>query len=119
MLDNLKKYHIILASNSPRRRELLAGLGITFDIRVLPNINETYPSGLPVYAIAEYIARTKANAYLPLLQPADLIITADTIVVCDGEVMGKPHDANDARRMLQCLSDRTHQVITGVCMMTQ
>lgn len=118
MLKNLEKYHIILASGSPRRRELLAGLDLPFEVRLLPDIDETYPPDLPVVQIAEYIARRKADAYRKLLNPDDLIITADTIVVAADEVMGKPHDADDARRMLHKLSGRTHQVITGVCLTT-
>ena len=119
MLQNLQKYHIILASNSPRRRELLAGLGIDFEVRVLPDIEESFPSALPVAEIAQYIAKEKAEAYRCVMVPNDLVITADTIVVADDEVMGKPHDAADACRMLRKLSGRTHQVITGVCLTTQ
>ncbi len=118
MLDNLKEYRIVLASNSPRRRELLGGLGIDFEVKVLPDIEENYPDTLPVTDIAEHIACEKADAYQELMAPDELIITADTVVVVGGEVMGKPHDAADARRMLQKLSGCTHQVITGVCLMT-
>ena len=118
MFENLKDYHIILASNSPRRRELLAGLGLHFEVRVLPDIAESYPEELPVEQIAEYIAREKADAYRRTMNEDELVITADTIVVADGEVMGKPHDAADAHRMLMKLSNRTHQVITGVCLTT-
>lgn len=118
MLENIEKYHIILASNSPRRRELLAGLGVPFEVKVLPDIEENYPADLPVADIAEYIAREKADAYRQLIGKHDLVITADTIVVVGDEVMGKPHDADDACRMLRKLSNRTHQVITGVCLTT-
>lgn len=118
MLDNLKKYHIKLASNSPRRRELLAGLGIEFETKVLPGIDESYPDTLRGEEIPLYIAREKAEAYRPALQPDELIITADTIVYQDGLVLGKPHDEADARRMLRLLSGHTHQVITGVCILT-
>ena len=118
MLDNLKNYRIILASNSPRRRELLAGLGISYEVRTLPGIDESYPADLPVEQIAEYIAAEKAAAYQRQMASGALIITADTIVVVAGEVMGKPHDADDARRMLRKLSNCTHQVITGVCLTT-
>ena len=118
MFENLEKYHIILASNSPRRRELLGGLGISFEVKVLPDIEENYPEGLSVAQIAEYIAKEKADAYRELMVPNDLIITADTIVVADNEVMGKPVDADDAQRMLRKLSGKAHQVITGVCLMT-
>ena len=117
MFENLEKYHIILASNSPRRRELLGGLGISFEVKVLPDIEENYPEGLSVAQIAEYIAKEKADAYRKMMAPNDLIITADTIVVADDEVMGKPVDADDAQRMLRKLSGKAHQVITGVCLM--
>ena len=117
MFENLEKYHIILASNSPRRRELLGGLGISFEVKVLPDIEENYPVGLSVAQIAEYIAKEKADAYRKMMAPNDLIITADTIVVADDEVMGKPVDAVDAQRMLRKLSGKAHQVITGVCLM--
>lgn len=118
MFENLKKYHIILASNSPRRRELLAGLGLDFEVRVLPDIQENYPTSLPVKDIAQFIAREKADAYRSQLCASDLVITADTVVIVDDEVMGKPVDVADACRMLRKLSGRKHQVITGVCLLT-
>ena len=118
MMENLMNYHIILASNSPRRRELLAGLGLDFEVKVLPDIDESYPSDLPAGEIAEYIAREKAQAYRNVMDDNDLVITADTVVIVDNEVLGKPVDADDARRMLRLLSNRTHQVITGVCLTT-
>ena len=114
-----EKYHIILASNSPRRRELLGGLGLPFDVKVLPDIDEQYPEDLPVNQIAEYIAREKADAYRKVMADYDLVITADTVVIVDDEVMGKPVDADDARRMLRKLSGRSHQVTTGVCLTTK
>ena len=117
MLDNLKKYHLILASNSPRRRELLGGLGIEFEVRVMPGIDESYPS-MPASDVAGFIAEKKAQAYLPHLRDDELLITADTVVIVDGEILGKPADAADAHRMLRQLSGRTHQVITGVCIAT-
>ncbi len=117
-MNNLKNYHIILASNSPRRRELLGGLGLPFEVRVLPDISETYPDTLPADETAEYIAVEKAAAYRPLLQPDDLVITADTVVICGDEVLGKPTDATDAHRMLRLLSGCTHHVVTGVCLLT-
>lgn len=118
MLDNLNKYRIVLASNSPRRRELLSGLGISYEVRVLPDVEESYPAALPVGEIAEYIAREKADAYKSVMTDDELLITADTVVVCKGEVMGKPVDEADARRMLHKLSGCTHQVTTGVCLTT-
>ena len=118
MLENISKYRVVLASNSPRRRELLGGLGVPFEVKVLPDIEENYPADLPVAQIAEYIARENADAYRPVMADDDLIITADTIVVVDDQVLGKPADEADARRMLHLLSGRTHQVITGVCLTT-
>ena len=118
MLENLKKYHIVLGSNSPRRRELLAGLGFPFEVSVLPGVSEDYPASLPLMEIAAYIAREKAGAYRARLDEETLLITADTVVICGDEVLGKPRDAADAFRMLQLLSGRTHQVVTGVCLTT-
>lgn len=118
MLDNLKKYHLILASNSPRRKELLGGLGVTYEVKTIPGIDESYPDTLPGEEIPMYISREKANAYRNIMQPSDLIITADTIVWLDGKVLGKPVDEADARRMLHQLSGKTHQVITGVTLTT-
>ena len=118
MLDNLKRYHLVLASASPRRRELMSGLGIDYEVKTLPGIEETYPADLKGEDIPIYIAREKAEAYRSLMQPDELIITADTIVYIDGRVLGKPADEADACRMLRTLSGRTHEVITGVCITT-
>ena len=118
MLDNLKKYKVVLASNSPRRKELLSGLGIDYEVKTLPDIDESFPEGVTEVETATYIARAKADVYRNIIQSDELIITADTIVWLDGEVMGKPVDDEDARRMLRALSGKTHQVITGVCLMT-
>ncbi len=110
--------NIVLASNSPRRRELLTGLGIEFEVRVLPDIDESYPADLPVMQIAEYIAHEKASAYLLTMKDNDLVITADTVVIIGNEVLGKPKDEEDAKRMLRLISGKTHQVVTGVCLTT-
>jgi septum formation protein len=118
MLDNLKKYHVVLASNSPRRRELLAGLGIDYEVMVLPDVEESYPSNLPVAEIPVYIAKEKAAAYRQVMSDRDLIITADTVVVVGSQVLGKPATLDEARRMLHILSGSTHQVMTGVCLTT-
>ena len=118
MLENLKHYKIKLASNSPRRRELLSGLGIDYEVKLLPGIDESYPDTLKGEDIPMYIAREKADAYRPLMQADELIITADTIVCIDGEVLGKPSDGAEAAAMLRKLSGRTHEVITGVCLTT-
>jgi len=112
-------FKIILASNSPRRRELLAGLGLDFEVRVLPDIDESYPETLAALDTAEYIAFKKADAYRSAMAPDELIITADTVVIVGDEVLGKPANDSEARDMLLKLSGRTHQVVTGVCLTTQ
>lgn len=118
ILENLKKYQITLASNSPRRKELLSGLNLDYKVKILPDIDETYPDTLKGEDIPLYIARKKAEAYKSIMSKNELIITADTIVYTDGEVLGKPKNEADARRMLHALSGRSHQVITGVCITT-
>lgn len=116
---NNKSYKIILASNSPRRKELLAGLGLLFEVRVLNGIDESFPSSLPVSDVALYIAGKKADAYRINMSSDELIITADTIVIVGDEILGKPHDEADAVRMLREISGRTHQVTTGVCLIAE
>lgn len=118
MLDNLTKYKVILASNSPRRKELLAGLGVDYEVRTLPDVDESYPDTLQGADIPLYIAKEKADAYRDMLQPGELMITADTIVWLDGKVLGKPKDREDALCMLRAMSGRTHEVFTGVCITT-
>ncbi|WP_288613743.1 Maf-like protein [uncultured Bacteroides sp.] len=118
MLDNLEKYEVILASGSPRRRELMAGLGVNYEVRILPDVDESYPDTLQGEEIPLYIAKEKADAYIPMMQPDELIITADTIVWLDGKVLGKPRDREDALQMLRTMSGRTHEVFTGVCITT-
>lgn len=114
----LENFHIILASNSPRRRELLGGLGLTYEVRTMPGIDESYPETLVGEQIPIHISSKKAGAYLSTLQANDLLITADTIVWLDGRVLGKPADEAEACQMLRALSGRTHQVITGVTLTT-
>ena len=111
-------YKIILASNSPRRRELLGGLGIDFTVKVISGIDESWPRDLKGEEIPLYISREKAEPYKALIKPDELVITADTIVYVDGEVLGKPRDKADAERMLHLISGRWHEVITGVTLMT-
>ena len=118
MLDNLKKYHIVLVSASPRRRELLKNLGLNFKVRTLFGLDESYPESLRGEDIPRYISRKKAEAYRRSMAPDELLIAADTVVLLDGEVLGKPADANAARAMLHSLSGRIHQVTTGVTLMT-
>ena len=109
-------YQIVLASNSPRRKELLAGLGLDYEVRTLQGLDESYPEGLSMEEIPQYISRKKAAAYT--LNPEELLITADTIVYLDGEVLGKPADEAEAKQMLRKLSGKTHQVVTGVTLKT-
>ena len=118
MLNNLEKYKVILASNSPRRKELLGGLGIAYEVKAMPDVDESFPTDLESEEIPVYIAKKKVDAYKPIMQSDELIITADTIVWLDGIVMGKPKDAGEACEMLRRLSGLTHQVITGVCVTT-
>ena len=130
------KYKIILASNSPRRRELLAGLDVNFEVKVLNGIDESYPDDLDDYQVAELIAQKKAEAYRSLLNEEEssaeenLILTADTVVIAPaaneqndqegkGIILGKPKTADDAVRMLRMLSGKTHHVVTGVCLTTK
>lgn len=112
----MKAKKIILASNSPRRRELLAGLDISFEVKVIPGIDESYPEDLPAVEVPQYISKAKADAYLGMIDDDTMVITADTVVVLDDEILGKPVDDDDARRILHKLSGKTHQVITGVCL---
>lgn len=111
-------YQIILASNSPRRKELLSGLGLNYEVRTLPGIDESYPDTLQGEEIPVYISSKKASAYLDALKDDELLITADTIVWLDGRVLGKPSDEKEACQMLRDLSGKTHQVITGVTLAT-
>ena len=107
---------IVLASNSPRRRELLSGLGLEYEVHTLSGIDESFPEGLSMEEIPQYISRKKAAAYT--LGADELLITADTIVWLDGEVLGKPADEAEARQILHKLSGKTHQVVTGVTLTT-
>ena len=109
-------YHIILASNSPRRKELLGGLDLEYEVRVVPGIEENYPDGLTPEQIPQYLACQKAQAYT--LSAGEMLITADTVVVLDGEVLGKPADEAEAKAMLAKLSGKTHTVVTGVALTT-
>ena len=111
-------FRLILASNSPRRKELLAGIDVPFEVRIIDGIDESYPSDMPTKDIAGYISQKKALAYRATLSDDELVITADTIVILGQEVMGKPKDEAEARRMLRELSGQTHQVITGVTLTT-
>ena len=113
----MMKKRILLASNSPRRRELLSGLGVDYQVRLLLDIDESFPPHLSAEEIPQHISRNKADAYA--VEEDELLITADTIVYCKGEVLGKPVDEADACRMLRQLSGCTHQVVTGVTLKTR
>jgi len=114
MLSNLDRYDIVLGSNSPRRRELLADMDVKFRVEAIKGIDERYPADLPVELIPEYLSRLKAQGHK--LQPNELLITADTVVLLGDQVLGKPADADEARQMLRALSGRRHRVISGVCL---
>lgn len=111
---SLKDYHIILASNSPRRRELLRGLDLDFEIKVLPHVSEGHPDDMSAVDIPLFISKEKASAYKDMLEPRDILITADTMVILGNEALGKPRDDDEARKMLHALSGKTHKVVTGV-----
>lgn len=117
LLQNIEKYQIILASQSPRRLELLRGLNIPFEVKLI-DVDETYPSQMVGVDIPMFLAEKKAKAYEAVMTEDTMIITADTIVWHEGKVLGKPVDEADAKRMLKILSGKTHQVITGVCIST-
>lgn len=118
MLD-LSAYNIILASNSPRRKELLSGLDFDYEVKVLPDIDESYPCHLQGADIAMYIAQEKTRAYTDYMNRDTLLITADTIVLLEGKAYGKPRDEDEAKQMLRELSGKTHEVVTGVCVTTK
>lgn len=119
MLDNLNKYKILLASKSPRRKELLGMLDVPFEIHVKEGIDESYPSDMPAVEVAEYLSRLKGNAYAEDIKDFEMVITADTIVILDGKIYGKPHSEDDAIDMLMELQGRTHTVASGVCVTTK
>lgn len=118
-LENLKDFNIILASGSPRRRELLELLSIDFTVDTSVKVTESYPSDLPIDQVAPYLSQLKARAHRQLLKPKDLVITADTVVILGDRVIGKPKSMSHAREMLHDLSGQTHRVVTGVTIGTK
>lgn len=116
---DLKDYKILLASKSPRRREILRLLNVPFTIVTIEGIDESYPQDLPVHEVSEYIANKKADVYLKRITGNELLITADTIVICDGKILGKPKNQEDAIEMLRFLSGKTHEVTSGVTLATE
>lgn len=119
MLSNLNKYTILLASKSPRRRELLHLLRIPFKVVTIGGIDESYPSSIPLLDVPQYVSIVKADAFQKHIGDDELVITADTMVICGNFILGKPKDREDAVNMLMNLSGKTHQVATGVTISTK
>ena len=119
MLSNLNKYTILLASKSPRRRELLHLLRIPFKVVTIGGIDESYPSSIPLLDVPQYVSIVKADAFQKHIGDDELVITADTMVICGNFILGKPKDREDAVNMLMNLSGKTHQVATGVTLSTK
>lgn len=118
MLTNLKKYNIVLASKSPRRQELLKGIGVEFSV-LTKDVDESYSKNISVFDVAPFLSLKKAKAFEESELPGNyLVITADTIVVVDDKILGKPVDAEDATNMLRLISGKKHSVITGVSIRT-
>ncbi|MCM1348715.1 MAG: Maf family nucleotide pyrophosphatase [Firmicutes bacterium] len=118
LLDFHSGRRLILASASPRRRELLSMLDVEFTVRPLTGVDESYPESLSAVEVPLYLARKKGEAAMASAKPDEIIITADTVVVCNGKVLGKPHNAAEAKSMLRELSGRKHTVVTGVAVST-
>ncbi len=116
--DRLKNHRLILASASPRRRELLAACDIDFTLAEKFECEECYPADLEADKVAEYLSQLKSNSYPHALKEGDILLTADTVVIASGEILGKPKDSADAERMLKILSGATHKVVTGVTLRT-
>ena len=116
MIDQIKGKQLILASKSPRRTQLLKGLGLEF-ISKVKDVDEDFSSEMDVTQVPQYLAKKKAMAFREELEENDLLITADTVVIIQGEILNKPENRKEALQMLQKLSGNVHQVITGVCIM--
>ena len=116
--DRLKNHRLILASASPRRRELLADCDLDFVLAEKFECEECYPADLEAEKVAEYLSQLKSNAYPHALGECDILLTADTVVILGDKILGKPHSAEEAREMIASLSGATHKVITGVTLRT-
>ncbi len=116
--DILADKRVVLGSASPRRKELLAGIGIPFTVDAASNAPEVYDPSTPVDEVPEVLARNKSGYFHRPLEADEILITADTVVICEGGVLGKPADREDAIRILRMLSGKAHRVITGVCIRT-
>lgn len=114
--DILKGKRLILASKSPRRQQLLRELGVEFEVRANGDDEELFPDNLSMTEIPTYLAIHKAKPLLSTLENNEILITSDTIVWCEGHVIGKPVDDEDAFRILSLLSGNKHVVVTGVCL---
>lgn len=114
-MEIFNKYRIILGSQSPRRSQLLREAGFDFSVRII-EIDECFDPSMPVEQVAEYLAVEKSKNHLPLLNPQEIVITADSVVALDGKIYNKPESYEDAIRILSALGGKTHQVYTGVCM---
>lgn len=112
--QRLKSYHLILASQSPRRQQLLSEAGLEYELSPRFECEEIFPNDLPASEVAEYLSRLKSEAYPQVLADGDILLTADTVVVAEERILGKPTDKDDAFAMLRMLSGREHEVITGV-----
>lgn len=119
MLENLNKYHILLASKSPRRRELLSNLRVPFNCISLGGIDETYPEDMPADEVPQFLANKKADAYIGNINTNEMVITADTLVIKGDKIYGKPKNQEEALSMLRELSGEVHKVISGVCILTK
>lgn len=117
LADSLNRYRIILASGSPRRKQLLEEMGLKFEV-IITSVPEEGPPELEGRELAMHLAAEKARILKPGLKKTDIVIAADTIVWCNDMLLGKPVGTDEAAEMLRCISDRTHEVITGVCIMT-
>lgn len=118
MLENLKNYNIILASKSPRRQELLKGIGLNFNV-LTKEVDESFSKNIPVFDVAPFLSLKKAKAFDESELPENyMVITADTVVIVDDSILGKPKDEDDARKMLRLLSGKKHSVVTGVTIYT-
>ena len=116
--DRLKNYRLILASASPRRRELLADCDLDFVLAEKFECEECYPADLEAEKVAEYLSQLKSNAYPHALGEGDILLTADTVVILGDKILGKPHSAEEAVEMILTLSGATHKVVTGVTLRT-
>lgn len=114
LLDGLR---LVLASASPRRRELLLQIGAQVRIASTKEVDESYPGNIAPEDVAPYISAKKAHAYADSIESGETLITADTVVICEGYALGKPHNEHEAVEMLRQLSGRTHSVVTGVTIM--